>query len=1339
MIAFIRNLQIKYKLSLLLFFLVIPLIYFVAENIQQKISENNDLKDIYIKLSESERISELIHAFQVERSRIVAANYGDSSFLIQARQQRLLTDAAVKNLEDFLEEHGLTISEMALTAELSEFRQQQDRTNLDIARFEAYSDHFIYSFLSRIEGNAKTFKDVDIRRKLMGFKDLVDSKIYLGKTRSVLMKVIQENRFSYRDYATFSIDKDFFENSLESFIRYASREASREVLGLTTSDNHRQVLNLFVLFENNPEIDLSPYNQRAVYNLFTNSVNDFRNAEALLIAGIKNEVQEQSATKEAEFSSLIVMMVIILGISITYALFITRYISSSISSLRFAAEKVQRGDNNVAISFVSNDEIGELAASFRGVIYKNVSLTKVATAIGEENYDVEVEVQGPDDSLSHAILEMKDNLSRFSKLNASRNWILTGVSELNNIISAENEIKNASEKLVQFLCEYTSSELGIFFMNNESGALVPFSGYGLEINEATVPAFSLGEGKVGQAAIENKIISLEEVPEDYMKIKTGLSEIEPANILVLPIVYTSSIIGVIELGSRKKYTENQLEFLKTASEKISVFFFTLQSHLQTQKLLFETQNQAEELETQQEELRQMNAELKASEEELKVSQEELQEKNAELEEKAQLLEEQFEALGAKNKDLEEAKEAIELKIQQVETVSKYKSEFLANMSHELRTPLNSILILSNLLADNPDNRLTEKQVEHAQIINRSGADLLKLINEILDLSKIESGMIKLDVEEVKIDSLDIEAAFRELALSKKIELTVNKSLEFQTIHTDRFRLEQVIKNFLSNAFKFTDEGGKVEINVYSVKERLNFNAESLKSSDDIIAFSVKDNGVGIAPEKLDIIFEAFEQADASTTRKYGGTGLGLAISREIAALLGGEIRVESELGKGSTFTLYLPKRLKQDEIKQEQPRARKVKPIEKSSDSIAQVFDEVAETQTSDKQISVLIIEDDRGFNNILADFAVAKNFKVTQAYSGNKGFELAKEIQPDAIMLDINLPDTSGWDILKKIREDKDLRHINVHVMSAYDKKIAENHPSNDEYLVKPITLEMLNSAFNTISSITDNSIERILIVEDNEVENHAIAELLQVHSIESVSAFSAEMAEEILHRQKIDCVILDLNLPGMKGYDWMKKIRATKGLSEIPIIIYSGKELDEAEEIKIKKFANTVIIKNEHSYLRLLDEVQLFLHKINQKLPVGKDYMIKLHNPEEVLRNKKVLIVDDDVRNVYSLSSLLELQEMEIFVAYNGKEAIDFLNNEEGIDIVLMDVMMPEMDGIEAIQRIRSIEKFENLPIIALTAKAMKEDRDKCIEAGASDYIPKPVDSDRLQTLMRVWLYEA
>ena len=1339
MIGFIKNLQIRYKLSLLLLLLVIPLIYFVIENISQKINENNDLKDIYIKLNESERISELIHVFQVERSRVIASSYGDSSFITGARQQRLITDAAIRNLQVFLEEEDIVFPGLSLANDLQRFRDQQDKKNFDIEEFQAYADNLITTYLTRIEENAKTFSNVDVRRKLMGFKDLVDSKIYLGKTRSTLMKVIQQDGFSFQDYASLSIDEDFFNASLQRFVAYASAEASKEVLNLTTADNHKQVLNLFMLFENNPQIDLTPYNQRAIYNLFTNSINDFRNAEALLISSIKNEVQEQIAAKEASFTSLIILMVIVLGIAFSYAVFIIRYISSSISALRFAAEKVQRGDTNVAISFVSNDEIGELAASFRGVIYKNLSLSKVAMAIGEEDYDVEVEVQGPEDSLSLAILEMKDNLARFSKLNASRNWILTGTSELNNIISSEKEIKLGSEKIIEFLCEYTSSEIGVFFLNNDAGALVAFSGYGVQTDEGNVPSFMLGEGKIGQAATENKIINLQEVSDDYLKIKTGVSSIDPVNILILPVVYASSIIGVIELGSRKKYDEDHLDFLRIAAEKAGVFFFTLQSHLQTQKLLFETQNQAEELETQQEELRQMNAELKASEEELKVSQEELQEKNAELEEKAQLLEEQFEAVGAKNKDLEDAKEAIELKIKQVETVSKYKSEFLANMSHELRTPLNSILILSNLLADNPDKRLSDKQVEHAHIINRSGGDLLKLINEILDLSKIESGMIKLDVEEIDIDSLDIESAFRELANSKKISLKVNKSEDVQSIFTDKFRLEQVLKNFLSNAFKFTEDGGAVSVDIFTVRERINFSAESLHEADEIIAFSVHDSGIGIVPEKLDIIFEAFEQADASTTRKYGGTGLGLAISKEISILLGGEIRVESEIGNGSTFTLYLPRQLKPESLKQEPEERSSVPIIFKSKESIDRVMEAVADSKPSERLVSVLIIEDDKGFNNILADFAKAKNFKVTQAYSGNEGFDLAKSTQPDAIMLDINLPDTSGWNILQRIREDKDLRHVSVHVMSAYDKTVTEGCSSNDEYLAKPITLEMLNSAFNTISSITDNSIEKILIVEDNEIENHAIAELLQVHDIESASAFSAEMAEEILGRQKVDCIILDLNLPGMKGYDWMKKIRATKGLSDIPIIIYSGKELDEAEEIKIKKFANTVIIKNEHSYLRLLDEVQLFLHKINQKLPFGRDYKIKLHNPEEILRDKKVLIVDDDVRNVYSLSSLLERQKMQIFVAYNGKEAISLLNNQEGIDIVLMDVMMPEMDGIEATRTIRRDSRFKKLPIIALTAKAMKEDREKCIEAGASDYIPKPVDSEKLQTLMRVWLYEA
>ncbi len=391
------------------------------------------------------------------------------------------------------------------------------------------------------------------------------------------------------------------------------------------------------------------------------------------------------------------------------------------------------------------------------------------------------------------------------------------------------------------------------------------------------------------------------------------------------------------------------------------------------------------------------------------------------------------------------------------------------------------------------------------------------------------------------------------------------------------------------------------------------------------------------------------------------------------------------------------------------------------------------------KEISVLIIEDDKGFNDILADFALAKNFTVHQTFTGHDGLAKAREIKPDAVMLDIHLPDLSGWEVLKEIREDPSLRHINVHVMSAYDKEVVNKHWENEDYLPKPVTLEMLNTAFTTISAISDSSIETILIVEDNEIENQAIAELLLAHSLQSLSAYSAEEAERLLAKNKIDCIILDLNLPGMKGYEWMEKIKATKGLKEIPIIIYSGKDLSEEEEIRLKKFANTIIIKNEYSYLRLLDEVQLFLHKVNQKLPQGNDFKMKLHVPEEILQNKKVLLVDDDVRNVYSLSNLLELQGMQIVEAYDGKEALQKLQTEEGIDMVLMDVMMPEMDGMEATRQIRKMERFKDLPVIALTAKAMKEDREKCMEAGASDYIPKPVDTDKLLTLMRIWLYEA
>ncbi|MFC0609708.1 response regulator [Rufibacter quisquiliarum] len=1335
----LKNLKIRDKLLLVLTLLMVPLFYFVASTIKNELDENEILRQEAIQLEESEKISSYLHAFQRERGRILAAVEGEKTTLLEARGQRSLTDEAERELHAFLASTGRSLPEAALFEDFKKFRKDLDQDKLDVLAFRSYSRDLIFRLLDRVDANATGISSKMISRQLVSFRNLAEAKVQLGRIRSLLMKVIPERRFSYEDYAQIVSQVESYNRSLNNFQRYATKESANLVQKITASDNYKQVDATLLAISANPEIDLSSFSTAAVFNVFTISIEAYRAAEEKLIAQIRNQVNAEIQQKEQFLLFLSLAMVVVLALTAFLSFYIVNLISTSLSKLKVAADRINMGATDVVINIDSKDEIGSVASSFREVVAKNISLSQVAKAIGQGQYDMEVEVKSEEDVLSHAIKDMKDNLQTFTSENARRSWVLTGVSEFNSLISGETSIEGVAKKTISYLCDYTGAEAGIFYLHNDSGRLEPVATHGVAYSIDQLPTFAMGTGIIGQAVQDRKVQQLEGIAEEYLKIKTGMSEVMPASVLIVPLYFSSHIVGALELCSRQPYGELEQKLFDALSERISVVLHTLKAHLQTQELLYETQNQAEELETQQEELRHLNAELKASEEELRVNQEELQEKNAELEEKAQLLEEQYEALQTKNTALEDARQAIELKIKQVETVSKYKSDFLANMSHELRTPLNSILILSRLLADNVENTLSSKQIDHAQIIHKSGVDLLKLINEILDLSKIESGMIKLETEEINLKDISLEPMFRELAAKKKITYreTIRQG-RVDKIITDRFRLEQILKNFIGNAIKFTNEGGEVELSIYPVNSRPTFKSEQLNEQQEIIAFSVKDSGIGIPKDKQEVVFEAFQQVDTSTTRKYGGTGLGLTISKELATLLGGELMLESEPGVGSTFTLYLPANPANVSEKPQQKKENVAAPSRPNkAESLNQVLDRIE--QTDKKDISVLIVEDDRGFSDILADFAKAKKFVVHQAFTGQDGLKLARIEKPDAMLLDVHLPDISGWEVLKEIREDRELRHLNVHVMSAYDKEVMGEHGHKEEYLPKPVTLEMLNKAFTSIAEISGTSLENILIVEDNEIENKAVAELLLAHGLKSASAYSAEEAEQVLAKQKIDCIILDLNLPGMKGYDWMIKMKSQPALTDIPIIIYSGKDVSEAEETDLKEFANTIIIKNEYSYLRLLDEVQLFLHKVNQKLPSGNEFKMKLHVPKEVLHDRKVLVVDDDVRNIYSLSSLLEQHGMHVLTAYNGKEAIQKLEAEKGIEIVIMDVMMPEMDGIEATKRIRENPRLKQLPIITLTAKAMKEDKEKCIAAGASDYIAKPVDTDKLLTLMRVWLYEA
>ncbi len=931
---------------------------------------------------------------------------------------------------------------------------------------------------------------------------------------------------------------------------------------------------------------------------------------------------------------------------------------------------------------------------------------------------------------------------------ADKNLLLTGNSELNDKMRGEKEIKELAQEVIIQIATYLKAQIGaIYLKENDSLNLV--GSYAFQYRKDNANTFKLGQGLVGQSALEKKPILFSQVPGDYVRINSGLGNTTPKNIIVYPFLSDGEVKGVVEVGSAHDFSDLNMQFLAMVTDNVAIAFNVAQSRMKLKELLEETQRQAEELEAQQEELKQSNEELQEktellekSESELKAQQEELQQTNEELEEKANLLEDQKERL-------ENAKMDIENKARELEVTSKYKSEFLANMSHELRTPLNSVLILAQLLAENKNGTLGDKEVDFAKNIHNSGADLLNLINEILDLSKVESGRMELDIAEVPFTEIttDITSMFSEVARNKSIDFSIKadeKTLP-KILTTDKQRLEQILRNLLSNAFKFTGKGGKVTISVDKVTTQLNFKNRNLYNVPDIISFAVSDTGIGIPADKFGVIFEAFQQADGSTKRKYGGTGLGLSISRELSNALGGEIHLQSDEGKGSTFTLYIPlkfdstimmpfeRKIEFKERKSDTPQ--KIKPIEKAVPE-KDVIDDRYNIQENDKV--VLIMEDDPEFAQILLSFAKERSYKAIIAYEGNIGLSYARHYKPDAIILDMKLPVMDGAEVLKQLKSDPNLRHVPVQIISGYDRRKEGMELGAFDYMRKPVSKNDLQGAFDKIEDFVSKKLKKLLIIEDNEKQNNAIRELIGNGDVKCFSAYSGKEAHDMMLKENYDCVVVDLGLPDMSGFDLLEKIKANDELKKVPIIIYTGKDLSKEESSRLNKLANTVVLKTADSQERLLDETTLFLHRVESRLPKEKQNIIrKLHKTDEVLKNRKVLVVDDDIRNIYSLTNVLEEEGIHCLTAENGKAALKMLKENPSIDIVLMDVMMPEMDGYEATKEIRGISKFNKLPIIALTAKAMKGDREKCLEAGMSDYIAKPVNIEQLLSLMRVWLY--
>jgi HAMP domain-containing protein/CheY-like chemotaxis protein/signal transduction histidine kinase len=1037
------------------------------------------------------------------------------------------------------------------------------------------------------------------------------------------------------------------------------------------------------------------------------------------------------------------------------------------------------------------DNVNQLAANLTNQVR---AIADVATSVtkGDLTRNITVQAQGEVAALKDNINEMIRNLRETTSRNAEQDWLKTNLAKFTRMMQGQKNLTTVSQTILSELAPVVGARHGVFYIMDQANAqgdatLKLAATYAYKQRKNLSSEFHVGEGLVGQAAFEKQRILLTNAPDDYIEINSGLGGAKPLEIIVLPIVFEGQVLAVMELATFQHFGETYQSLLDQLTESIGVVLNTIQANMRTEELLVQSQSLAEELQAQQEELTETNKRLEqqakslqASEELLKQQQEELQQSNEELEEKARLLQAQNEEVARKNDEVEQARKQIEEKAHQLSLTSKYKSEFLANMSHELRTPLNSLLILAKLLSDNPEGNLSDKQIDFARTIHASGQDLLTLINDILDLSKIESGMMTVALSDFSFRELNdlTERTFRQVANDKQLDFNVDLSATLPpSIHTDPQRLQQVLKNLLGNAFKFTERGG-VSMRIEPATGGWTPGHETLDRAKNVIAFSVSDTGIGISDDKQRIIFEAFQQADASTTRKFGGTGLGLSISREIARLLGGEIRVSSEPGVGSTFTLYLPqsyvaprrerfteatqsplppgeggaeRRARGEQDTVSSPNALKGERPEITSfltrstdgplterEGTAIIEDDRDSIQPGDR--SVLVIEDDVNFARILLDMAREKGFKGIVTTGGESGISLARRFKPDAITLDIALPDMEGWTVLDRLKHDRVTRHIPVHIISGDEQAARGLRLGAYAQVQKPVTKEALDEAFAKIKGFVERPNKSLLVIEDNEQQREAISQLIGGESdVEIVAVGSGSEALEVLRERPVDCMVLDLGLPDMTGFEFIDKLKNELHIEDIPIVIYTGRELSRKEESELKKMADAIIIKDVRSPERLLDETALFLHRVEANLPAHKRQMLEhLHESDPVLATKTALVIDDDMRNIYALTSLLERHKMKVLYAEGGAEGIDQLQRHAGqVDVVLMDVMMPEMDGYEAMRRIRAIDEFKNLPMIALTAKAMKGDREKCMEAGASDYITKPIDAQQLVSLLRVWLY--
>jgi len=1163
---------------------------------------------------------------------------------------------------------------------------------------------------------------VSIVSSIMCISELIDSSKWVNHTHKVLIQA--ENLTSYlKDAETGQRGYLITKNPifLESYnLSYEKVKVSLNNIQQLTVDNESQQKRVS---EARPLIEAGFAQMEKMLKLSKNNLLTLAIKENEMLKGkiimdrlrrivnwMKHEenrllvIRNQRLEAYTTFAPIIIIIAAFLSIGITLISFIRikketedrlekqlqdeekyQETSDRISQMEIITKNISDGNLSVRSEDIQSDEIGRIAGAIN-----NMSV-----------------------SLQRSFSDLED-----------KNWLESNTAKVGDAVRGQTNINKLAESVIETVHEILNFQVGTFYALNHHDTFELTAQYAC-INPPT--KLKIGEGLTGEALKNRQLIIIKDIPLSHLKITSSIGETATGYLLLIPFYHTNEVVGIMELGFLKKPTELELQLIKNSKESVSIGISGAISFRKLQDLLEETQAQSEELQAQHNGLEEMNIELESqaqklqsSEEELRVQQEELLQANTELEERSGLL--------------QERNTEIQAKVQELALTTKYKSEFLANMSHELRTPLNSILLLSRLLSDNNHKHLNSEEVEYAKVIQSSGNGLLNLINEILDLTKIETGKMDLELEDIKIkDVLDgLRALFTEVAKEKNIDFKLFTTGEIPiSVETDKMRLEQILKNLISNALKFTSKG------FVSVEVKI------CPKNSSYLCFIVKDTGIGVPIDRQALIFEAFQQADGSTKRKYGGTGLGLSISKQLVKLLQGEITLTSEVDEGSEFTVYIP--IKGTDINLEiSTETLKLKEDRKTDSKY--ISANIPEGIEDDREAiklgdnCILIVEDDINFAKSLLEFTRKKGYKGIVIVRGDEAVETAKKYLPKGILLDIQLPIKSGWEVMEDLKNDMITKHIPVHIMSSHHVKRESLLKGAVDFIEKPVAFEQMQDIFKKIEYVLTKIPKKVLIVEDNTKHAKALAYYLETHNIHSEVKSDILGSMTALKTKDIDCVILDMGIPANNAYEVLEEFKKDPNFKNMPIIIFTGKSLSNAEEQRIKKYADTIVVKTAHSYQRMLDEVSLFLHLVEESKPKKTSNSFKkLGTLDQVLSGKTVLITDDDVRNIFSLTKALETLNLNVLTAVNGKEALQKLKENPAIDVVLLDMMMPEMDGYETAKRIRENIKWKNLPVIAVTAKAMTGDREKCINAGASDYISKPVDIDQLLSLLRVWLYDS